>query len=256
MWQTERRGVLVVPVLILLGLGLLALPAGATPLTADDWYNEGVGYTNQGKYDGAINAFNQAIALNPDFAKAYFAEGQVLATIGKHAEAIVAYELAIAHDPDLAAVVENYLVTSEKVVYPDVPSGSLLSGYWVSGWNYLEINNRQGTSDVVVTLVPMGTETATTAVYVRKGYFHTFDGIVPPGSYVVYITYGERWNAREKRFDKNAGYLQWGFPQYTYGDFGYGYSMTFIPQLPQQYYPNWYIYNLNPIPETEFPDLS
>lgn len=256
MWQTERKDGLLLTVMVLLALGLAVVPAGAAPLTASDWYQEGVNYTNQGRYDGALNAFDQAIALNQDYARAYFAKGQVLATIGKHAEAIVSYEMAIAHDPALAAVVEHYLVTSEKVVYPEVPSGSLITGYWVSGWNYLEINNQQGTSDVVVALVPVGTDTATTAVYVKKGYFHTFDGVVPPGSYAVYITYGERWNGKEKRFDKNAGYLQWGVLQYTYGDLGYGYSMTFIPQIPVQYYPNWYIYNLNPIQETEFPTLS
>ncbi len=253
MWQKERKGVLLLPVLVLLALGLSAFPAGAAPLTAGDWYNEGVNYTNQGRYDGAINAFNQAITLNPGYARASFAKGQVLATIGMHSEAIVAYEMAIARDPGLAAVVENYLATSEKVVYPDVPSGSLITGSWVFGWNYLEINNQQGTSDVVVVLTPMGTEAATTAVYVKKGYSHTFEGVIPPGSYVVYITYGERWNGKEKRFDKNAGYLQWGYPQHTYGALGYGYTMTFIPQ---QYYPNWFIYNLNPIPETEFPNLS
>jgi tetratricopeptide (TPR) repeat protein len=116
MWQTERKGVLLLPVLVLLALGLSAFPAGAAPLMAGDWYNEGVNYTNQGRYDGALNSFDQAITLNPDYARAYFAKGQVLATIGMHSEAIVAYEMATARDPGLAAVVENYLVTSEKVL--------------------------------------------------------------------------------------------------------------------------------------------
>jgi tetratricopeptide (TPR) repeat protein len=253
MWQTERKGVLIFPVLVLLTLGLSAIPVTAVPQTAANWYDNGVSYTNQGRYDGAIYAFDQAIALNPDYARAYFTKGQVLAAIGKHSEAIGAYEMAIARDPGLAAAVENYLVTSVNVVYPDVPSGSLITGYWVSGWNYLEINNQQGTSDLVVALAPIGTDSATTAVYVKKGYSHMLEGIVPPGSYVVYITYGERWNGPEKRFDKNAGYLRWEFPQYTFGALGYGYSMTFIPQT---YYPNWFIYNLDPIPETEFPNLS
>ena len=253
MLRTERKGILVFLILVLLALGLTAFPGTAAPQTAGDWYNEGVNYTNQGRYDGAVYTFDQAIALNPGYAKAYFAKGQVLATINRHNDALGAYEKAIALDPGLSAVVENYLVTSEKVVYPDIPSGSLITGNWVSGWNYLTINNQQGAFDVVVALAPIGTDAATTAVYVKKGYYHTLEGIVPPGSYDVYITYGERWNVQEKRFDKNSGYLQWVLPQYNYGTLGYGYSMTFITN---GYYPNWFIYNLDPIPEAQFPKLS
>ena len=256
--MTAGRGViLLLSLLVVCGavpVVCAEVTAGITtvPTTATGWYEQGNSYVNEGRYDGALYAYDMAIALNPDYARAYFAKGQVLATIGRHSDALEAYEKAIALDPALGAVVDSYFQASEKIVYPDIPSGSLITGSWVSGWNYLVIDNRLGTSDLVIALAPFGSDGATTAVYVKKGYYHEFNGIVPPGSYAVYVTYGNRWNAKEKRFDQNAGYLRWALPQYFPGTLGYGYTMTFIGQL---YQPNWFYYNLEPIPESAFPNL-
>jgi tetratricopeptide (TPR) repeat protein len=256
--MTAGRGViLLLSLLVVCGavpVVCAEVTAGITtvPTTATGWYEQGNSYVNEGRYDGALYAYDMAIALNPDYARAYFAKGQVLATIGRHSDALEAYEKAIALDPALMAVVDSYFQASEKIVYPDIPSGSLITGSWVSGWNYLVIDNRLGTSDLVIALAPFESDGATTAVYVKKGYYHEFNGIVPPGSYAVYVTYGNRWNAKEKRFDQNAGYLRWALPQYFPGTLGYGYTMTFIGQL---YQPNWFYYNLEPIPESAFPNL-
>jgi tetratricopeptide (TPR) repeat protein len=251
------------PVLLLVLLGVsLAVPAaigestlepGADlPVTASGWYELGTKYLNEGRYDGALYAFDQAVSLNPGYGRAYFAKGQVLATIGRHSDALAAYGEAIAAEPGLAPVVDSYLKNSEKIVYPDIPSGSLITGSWVSGWNYLVIDNRLGTADLVVALAPVGSQGATTAVYVKKGFYHAFNGIVPSGSYTIYVTYGDRWNAAEKRFEQNAGYLEWALPQYFPGTLGYGYTMTFIGKM---YQPSWFFYNLNPIPASEFPKM-
>jgi tetratricopeptide (TPR) repeat protein len=260
MGMTGGRGLartaLLVSVLLVVGFiataGAEVVATTANPTTASGWYEQGNSYVNEGRYDGALYAYDMAIALDPAYARAYFAKGQVLATIGRHSDALEAYENAIAIDPALAPVVDSYLKTSEKIVYPDIPSGSLITGSWVSGWNYLVIDNRLGTSDLVVALAPVGSNGASTAVYVKKGYYHAFDGIVPPGSYVIYVTYGSRWNAQEERFEQNAGYLRWALPQYFPGTLGYGYTMTFIGQL---YQPSWFYYNLEPIPESAFPKL-
>ena len=256
MGMTGGKVSILVLILLVLCCGVPAVQAEVTttanPTTAGGWYELGNTYVNEGRYDGAVYAFDMAIALNPDYARAFFVKGQVLATIGRHSDALEAYEKAIALDPSLGPVVDSYLKTSEKMVYPDIPSGSLITGYWVSGWNYLVIDNRLGTSDLMVALAPMGSQGATTAVYVKKGYYHIFEGVVPPGTYMVFITYGSRWNAAEKRFEENTGYLQWALPQSFPGQMGSGYTMTFISQL---YQPNWFYYNLNPIPESEFPKL-
>lgn len=231
---------------------MLAIPASAVPVTGNDWYIEGNNFTNNNRFDMAVQAYDQAIALSPAFARAHFARGQALAMLGLHADALASYEMAITIDPGLVPVVSSYLITSEKIVYPEIPSGSLIKGYWVSGWRYLEIDNRQGAYDVVVALAPRGTDGATTAVYIRKGFCHSFDGLIPPGSYDVYITYGSRWNTRVKQFDRDAGYLKWELPQYFQGATGYGYSMVFVSK---QYQPSWYFYNLEPIPPSGFPEL-
>jgi tetratricopeptide (TPR) repeat protein len=223
------------------------------PTTATGLFEQGNSYVNEGRYDGALYAYDMAIAINPDYARAYFAKGQVLATVGRHSDALEAYEKAVALDPALAPVVDSYLQTSEKIVYPDIPSGSLIKGSWTSGWRYLTIDNRAGNYDLVVALTPMGIDATTTAVYVRKGYYHTFEGIVPPGAYDIYVTFGERWNVQEKRFDEDAGYLKWALPQYFEGGFGNGYTMTFIPQT--YYYSSWYVRNLDPVDESAFPPL-
>lgn len=224
----------------------------AGPATDEDWYREGNNWTNQKRYDLAIQAYDQALALNPGYARAYFARGQALASLGMHRDALEAFDEAILRDPGIAGVVASYLQTSERVVYPDVRSGSLIRGYWVSGWRWLEIDNRRGVTDIVVALSPRNSQGVTTAVYVKKGYYHLFEGVVPPGGYDFYITYGERWNPGEKQFDRNAGYLQWTTPYSFDGASGSGYSMTFIPQAPHA---NWYTYSLVPVPETGFPLL-
>jgi tetratricopeptide (TPR) repeat protein len=237
---------------LLLLFMVMAVPAAAAPVTAAEWYSEGNYYSNQKRLDMAIQAYDQAIALNPSYARAFFAKGQAFAMLGLHTHALDAYETAIALDPDLAPVVASYLETSEKVMYPEIPSGSLITGYYGSGWRYLEVDNRQGAYDVVVALAPQGMDSATTAVYIRKGYYHYFDGIVPPATYDMYITYGSRWNSQKKQFDRDAGYLKWAVPQNFLGATGYGYTMTFVSK---QYLPSWTFYTLEPIPPSEFPEL-
>jgi tetratricopeptide (TPR) repeat protein len=262
MGMTDRWGVMGTVLLVALALcagipaaaGQVTVSAAAgEPMDAAGWYDLGNSYVNEGRYDGALYAYDQAIALDPAYARAFFAKGQVLARIGLHADAVNAYEQAAALDPGLAPVVENYLQTSEKIVYPEIPSGSLIKGYWVSGYQYLVVDNQQGVSDVVVAIAPTGINATTAAVYVKKGYVNVFDGIVPPGAYTFFITAGERWNVFEDRFDRNARYIRWAPPQYTYGATGYGYTMVIVGQ--QIYYPNWYVYNLQQIPDTAFPPL-
>jgi tetratricopeptide (TPR) repeat protein len=235
--------------------GVLAVTitsSGMPPTTAAGWYDLGNSYVNEKRYDGALYAYDQAIAADPAYARAYFAKGQVLAILGMHAEALDSYGQAIVLDPGLAPVVDTYQAVSEGVVYPDIPSGSLLKGYWVSGYYYLVIDNQQGSADVVVALAPSGNNAASVAVYVKKGYVNEFDGIVPPGTYSLYVTTGEKWNSVEDRFDQNPMYFRWDLPQYAYGANGFGYTMVFVGQ---QYIPSWYIYNLQSIPPEEFPSI-
>ena len=231
------------------GDGNLVESSRAIPVTATEWNLLGGTYLNEGRYDLAIAAFDEAIAMDPGYARVYFNKGQALAKLGQHSEAIAAYEEAVRLDPALKGVVSGFLSASEAVVYPGIPSGSVLSGYFQPGWKYLEIDNRYGNQDVVVALTPFSTrKVATTAVYVKKGYSHMFYQIIPPGTYEVFITYGSRWNIQERRFDENAGYLRWQLPQSF--DSMSGYTMTF---LSKEVNPSWFQRNLEIIEPDNFP---
>ena len=257
--RIRETGVLLLAVVLLAALvpaatagdGNLVESSRATPVTATDWNLLGGTYLNEGRYDLAIAAFDEAIAMEPGHARAYFNRGQALAKLGRHSEAIAAYETAVGLDPALKGVVAGFLSASEAVVYPGIPSGSVLSGYFQPGWKYLEIDNRYGNQDVVVALTPFSTRTvATTAVYVKKGYSHMFYQLIPPGTYEFYITFGSRWNSQEKRFDENAGYLRWQLPQSF--DSMSGYTMTFLSQEVQ---PSWFQRNLVFIEPDGFPRI-
>ncbi|HUU76200.1 MAG TPA: tetratricopeptide repeat protein [Methanoregulaceae archaeon] len=260
MWDKEHRVmVLGLAALLVFSLipavfaenGNLVGASRTTPVTAAEWNALGGTYVNEGRYDLAIGAFDQAIAIEPRYARAYFNKGQALAKLGRHEEAIAAYEKAIELDPGLKGVAGEFLAASEAAVYPQIPSGSLLNGFYQSGWKYLEVDNRYGNHDVVVAFTPFTTRTvATTAVYVKKGYSHMFYQVIPPGTYEVFIAYGSKWNAEQNRFDENAGYLRWQLPQ-SFDNMA-GYTMTFVSQ---QIHPSWYYNNLEYIEQDTFPKI-
>ena len=60
-------------------------------------------YATLGRYDEAITAYQQAIALNPKFAAPHNHLGNVYATLGRYDEAIAAYQQAITLNPKFAA---------------------------------------------------------------------------------------------------------------------------------------------------------
>jgi tetratricopeptide (TPR) repeat protein len=232
---------------------LVIAPGDTSPAnTAAAWNDLGNSFASQKRYDMAIDAYNRAIALEPNFARAYFSRGVALAALGRHEQALESYDRALELDPSLSAVMESYREVSENVVYPPIPSGSLVKGSWQSGWNYLAIDNRAGAHDVVVALAPRGSTGASFAVYVAKGYSHRFDQVLPPGYYDVYIAFGERWDNQRKEFARDAGYLRWELPQTFGGLQGRGYTMTFVTQGPM---PSWWSYTLTPIGRAQFPAL-
>ncbi len=69
------------------------------PQNADTWNNKGTALANLGKYDEAIQAFNEAIALDPKYAYAWYSKGNALVNLGKYDEAIKAYDKAIEINP-------------------------------------------------------------------------------------------------------------------------------------------------------------
>ncbi len=70
--------------------------------------NRGLAYDNKGQYDRAIEDYNKAIALDPNLATAYYNRGLAYAAgKGQYDMAIEDYNKAIALDPNLATAYYN-----------------------------------------------------------------------------------------------------------------------------------------------------
>lgn len=67
--------------------------------SAETWINKGDALYKQGKYDEAIQAYDEAIRLNPQALTAWNGKGRTLQTLHKYDEAINSYDKAISLDP-------------------------------------------------------------------------------------------------------------------------------------------------------------
>ncbi|MBI4847705.1 MAG: tetratricopeptide repeat protein, partial [Nitrospirae bacterium] len=70
--------------------------------TAEYWFDIGFAYGESGQPKEAIEAFKQAIRINPDYEEAYYNLGNADYKSGQYKEAIDAYKQAIRIKPDLA----------------------------------------------------------------------------------------------------------------------------------------------------------
>jgi protein O-GlcNAc transferase len=77
------------------------------PKYAEDYYNSGNIYQQQGLLDLAIESYRQALKINPDCAEAHNNLGVVLHEKGKLDVAIESYQRALAIKPDYAEVYNN-----------------------------------------------------------------------------------------------------------------------------------------------------
>ena len=62
--------------------------------TAQEWDQEGNNLDNSGNHLAALAAYDQALAMNPNFAQAWYDKGVVLGKLGSNKEALVAYNKA------------------------------------------------------------------------------------------------------------------------------------------------------------------
>jgi tetratricopeptide (TPR) repeat protein len=67
----------------------------------------GVTLQEQGKFQEAVQAFNKALALKPDYADAYSNRGNALSDLGQLQEAVQSYEMAVEFKPDYAEAYSN-----------------------------------------------------------------------------------------------------------------------------------------------------
>jgi tetratricopeptide (TPR) repeat protein len=72
------------------------------PSYARAYNDKGVALSRLGRYQEALNAFEQAIRLDPSYARAYNDKGAALSRLGRYQEALNAFEQAIRLDPSYA----------------------------------------------------------------------------------------------------------------------------------------------------------
>ncbi len=71
------------------------------------WFYLGGAYGKSDRYEEAIEAYKQAISIDPDYAKAHNGLGAAYGNLGKYKVAMEAYKQAISIDPDYAVVHNN-----------------------------------------------------------------------------------------------------------------------------------------------------
>lgn len=81
--------------------------AEADRLSATDWYEKAFAAIEAKHFTVAIAAFDQAVTLNPSFAKAYNNRGNVKFTLEEYGGAILDYDRAIELVPDYAIAYSN-----------------------------------------------------------------------------------------------------------------------------------------------------
>ncbi len=84
-----------------LAFALLALLlAGCGPMTAKDWHRRGYSLLEAGDYEGAMDAFNKSIALDPTHAVAYENRGVAYSRMGDQQLALADFKKVMSmHDP-------------------------------------------------------------------------------------------------------------------------------------------------------------
>lgn len=75
--------------------------------TAVEWVNEGNYLVQAGKYEEAIQAYDEALKINPQNANVWNNKGTALRNLGKDDEAIKAYGEALKIDPQFAIAWDN-----------------------------------------------------------------------------------------------------------------------------------------------------
>ena len=77
------------------------------PNYAEAYYNRGTAYAGLNQHERAIEDFNKAIELNPNYAEAYYNRGVAYAGLNQHERAIEDFNRAIALNPNYAKAYNN-----------------------------------------------------------------------------------------------------------------------------------------------------
>jgi tetratricopeptide (TPR) repeat protein len=100
----RTRVIIGIPLLV---LALLLLWYFSPPFLAEAFYNRGVQYQNQGNYLKAIQQYQRAISLQPDYPQAHYNLGYAFEQMGNYEQAMSAYRVAFQADAEFYAAYNN-----------------------------------------------------------------------------------------------------------------------------------------------------
>jgi len=113
----------------------------------------GIAYNDEGNYDKAIECYQKAITIDPDYADAYYNLGLAYKDKGNYDKAIECWQKAIDINPDNAVTYNNMGLA----YYSKGWETSAADYLYQAGMIYLKQNNRQWvlrTIDVMKIVVP------------------------------------------------------------------------------------------------------
>ena len=115
-----------------------------TPMTAEQYVEEGIKQTKDNQYDKAVESFKQAIKLNPNSAAAHHQLGSAYGKMGRVADALEPLKTAARLDPDNALTRLNLGITYGNLRRPDDAVAELNAAKQLSPKDariYIEIGN-------------------------------------------------------------------------------------------------------------------
>jgi tetratricopeptide (TPR) repeat protein len=72
------------------------------PGNADAWSNRGIALENLGRYSEAVSSYDKAVILQPGYAEAWYNRGVAFRKMGRYADAVASYDKAVAFNPSYA----------------------------------------------------------------------------------------------------------------------------------------------------------